>query len=438
MVGLPGVGKSTLARKAVADFNSLVFTCPPLPAPAQCVALASRIGNDPASPHPPADWQSVFHAVLRAARTTSQPWVLVLDDAHRLSEARARFLPALFEVLNEAREDAVPVHVLLVGPETGLPDEKTLIEGGPTTTIRVGPLPLRAAAPHLPGSEASEKVRAYGVFGGIPRVLGSLDTSVNVGTNVRRLMLSDEGPLASAPLAWLEGEVQTPTRYLAILRALADGPADWATIHAGVPDLTRGGQVAPYLKRLGELGMLETRTPLDAHSRSRTTRYSLTDPFLAFWLRFVLPWRMGEQRHTYPVPMREHYADAIRPKISPYLESVMPRVAQQHMQHDAIETLGTNARECGSLWGQQYDLPVAGILASGAAFYGKCFWRSPASEEDPLAALDSEIRETRYGFGRERRLRLCFTGRTAPTWLRRQVARRSDAELIDAGALLGE
>ena len=161
-------------------------------------------------------------------------------------------------------------------------------------------------------------------------------------------------------------------------------------------------------------------------------------PFLAFWLRFVLPWRMGEQRYTHPAPTREHYAHSIRPKISLYLESVMPRVAQQHMQHDAIETLGANARECGSLWGPQYELPVAGILASGAAFYGKCFWRSPASEEHPLAELDSEIRETRYGFGRERRLRLCFTGRAAPTWLRRQVARRSDAQLIDAGALLGE
>ncbi len=432
------MGKSTLARRAVADFNGLVFTCPPLPAPAQCAALVSRIVSDSPAPSPAADWPSAFHSLLNAARGTSQPWVLVLDDAHRLSEARARFLPSLLEVLGEARAEATPLHVLLVGKETGLPDEKTLIEGGPTTTVRVGPLPLRAAAPHLPGSEASAKVRAYGVFGGIPRVLGSLDTSVNVGTNVRRLMLSEEGSLAKAPLTWLEGEVQTPTRYVAILRALADGPTDWATIHAGVPDLTRGGQVAPYLKRLVEVGMVEVQTPLDAHSRSRSTRYSLTDPFLAFWLRFVLPWRLGEQRYTHPAPTREHYAESIRPMIPSYLESVMPRVARQHMRYDAIETLGANARDCGSLWGPQYDLPVAGILTSGAAFYGKCFWRSPASEEDPLAALDAEIRETRYGFGREGRLRLCFTGRAAPTWLRRQVARRSDAELIDAGALLGE
>ena len=55
----------------------------------------------------------------------------------------------------------------------------------------------------------------------------------------------------------------------------------------------------------------------------------------------------------------------------------------------------------------------------------------------PLDDLDARVRETRYGFGRERRLRLVFTGRTTPTWLRRAVARRRDAQLIEAGDLVG-
>jgi hypothetical protein len=443
ITGLPGVGKSSLVRRAVTDFEGLVCTCPPLPAPDQRFAVASRIERTGHPPGADADWPEIFAAILNAARSASRPWVLVLDDAHRLSEARARFLPSLIATLHTAAGDGVPLHVVLVGRHAGLPDEQEFPADFTVSTKRIPPLPLRAAANFLPGATAHARVRAYGVFGGIPRILSALDSSVTVGTNVRRLVLHGDGVLADAPLAWLEREVQKPTRYLAILRTLAYGAADWATVHTGVPDLTRSGQVAPYINRLAELGMVESATSLDAGTRSRSTRYSLTDPFLAFWLRFALPWRLDERRYDerrddQRSALREHYTRTVRPAVASHLESLMPGLARQHMRNDAIETLGGTARECGSLWGSSYEIPVAGILTSGAAFYGACSWKTPTRDADLLAALDADVRETRYGFGRERRLRLVFTGRAAPTWLRREVARRPDAELIDAGALLGE
>jgi hypothetical protein len=48
------------------------------------------------------------------------------------------------------------------------------------------------------------------------------------------------------------------------------------------------------------------------------------------------------------------------------------------------------------------------------------------------------VKNTRYGFGRERRLRIVFAGRPAPRWLRREIARDQDAALIDAAALVGD
>ncbi|MGB1656882.1 MAG: hypothetical protein ACPHO4_06000, partial [Longimicrobiales bacterium] len=56
----------------------------------------------------------------------------------------------------------------------------------------------------------------------------------------------------------------------------------------------------------------------------------------------------------------------------------------------------------------------------------------------PLKQLDLSIRETRYGFGRQGRIRLVFTGRSTPTWLRREVARRDDARIVDAAGLMGD
>ena len=78
------------------------------------------------------------------------------------------------------------------------------------------------------------------------------------------------------------------------------------------------------------------------------------------------------------------------------------------MRHDALETVGSNARECGSLWGAGYEISVAGILGSGSAFYGRPVDRRQRRIGE-LASLDRAIRETRYGFGREQRLRILFT-----------------------------
>jgi len=433
--GLSGVGKSALAKRAVSDYAGFVHRCPPAPDPGQRARLSARIrerGVESGFPEHNATWEELFRAILDLAHASDRPFVLTLDDTHRLMEARSRFTAPLIAMLTEARASGTRLHVVLIGQESSL----SALDVGDVTSppiVRVAPLPLRAAASHLPGSQPYEVVRAYGVFGGLPRVLSALDTSVTVGTNVRRLLLPDAGPLSEAPLTWLEREIQTPSRYVAILETLSRGEADWAAIHDGVPDLTRSGQVAPYLNRLIELGLISARRSLDAGPRTRGTRYAITDPFVAFWFRFIFPWRFSEQAEE----LGPHYARAIRPGINEHLEKVFPAVCRQHMTFDSAETLGSVPREGGSLWGGGTDIPIAGTLRSGAAYYGSSLWAPPNADGSPLTDLDAQVRGTRYGFGRERRLRLVFTGRDTPTRLRREIARRHDTELIDAAALIG-
>lgn len=394
-----------------------------------------KIGPDSEIP----SWSELFRELLDRA-TSSRPFVLILDDAHRLQDARSRFEAGLAEALTTARASQIPFHVVLAGRAGSMPDVGADFDvAAPSLLLQVDPLPLRAAAPHLPGTQASDKIRAYGVFGGLPGVLAYLDTSVTVGTNVRRLMLPDQGPLAELPMGWLERSVQTVTRYMSVLEALSLGEAEWADLSGAIPDLTKSGQVAPYLKRLAELGFIRSRRSLDAAPRSRSSRYALTDPFLAFWLRFILPWRVSE-RGSEIVP---HYADRIRPHIRDHLQRMMPMMCRRHMDIDALETLGSNARDSGSIWGPSAEIPVAGTLGSGAIYYGVCLWDPPTTRPQtptptPLMQLDRSIRETRYGFGRQGRIRLVFTGRSTPTWLRREVARRDDARIVDAAGLLGD
>lgn len=427
ITGIRGGGKSALARRGVSQHPSLVHRCAPLPDAAIRAALAERVGSASV------EWAEILEQIAARADGSDRPFTLVLDDAHRLAQARSRWLAPLLSLLaRRSSAGAAPMHVVLVGPRDGLPTEEQLAPHG-SDPIDVEPLHARAAAPLLPGSSAEDKLLAYGVFGGIPRVLVGLDRDLTLGTNVRHLVLSPDGALADAGAYWLERDVQTPARYHAALTALAPGETDWSSVHAGVPDLGRSGQVAPYLARLGELGLVTSRRSLDAEPGSRSTRYALADPFLAFWYRFVPSVRYGGEAESESAS----YGRAVRPSLDDHLRSVFPRLCRQHMRFDAVETLGANAREEGSLWGADYELPVAGLLRSGAAYYGACVWAPDRATESPLAHIERSMRETRYGFGRERRLRIVFTGRPPSPELRREIVRNRDAVLIDAAAMVG-
>lgn len=425
--GMRGIGKSALVARALDSFDHAVFRVPALPAPLQRRALAKALGGDGTSVP---SWDELFTAALRRARVGEGSFVLVLDDAHRLAEARARFMEPLLGALRTARSDGRALHVLLVGPLSGGP----LPDGGDSwvsESISVGPLPLRPASRLLPGSNPRDVLRAYGILGGIPRVLAAVDPEVTLATNVRRLVLDPHGPFADVPSIWLERDLQTPSRYNAILARLALGECDWGDLHQSVPDLTSSGQLAPYVKRLEELGLVAVRRSLDADPGSRSRRYALTDPLLAFWYRFVLPGSASGGSDTH-VRLRD-----MRDDLDAHLATVFPLVCRQHMAHDAIETVGANARELGSLWGAGYELPVAGLLTSGAAFYGACSWQPPVRGADPLGSLDTTARAARYGFGREHRLRLHFSSTEPPRWFERAAVRQDQCLLIGPGALVG-
>jgi hypothetical protein len=333
-------------------------------------------------------------------------------------------------MLARSRRDGHAVHVVLVSPElpSGSVGDET-----PALELTLPPHPFRAAAALLPGETAQERFRAWAVFGGIPANLAQVDPSASLGANLRRLVLTADGPLSDAPLTLLERVFQNPTRYVAILAALAGGERDWGAVQAGVPDLSASGQAAPYLKRLEEVGLVEARRSLDASPASRSRRYRIRDPFTAFWFRFVLPHRQRRAEGTADAL----YAEVVRPGLDTHALSLFPEACRDFMTHDAMEAFGANARECGSLWGTGYDIPVAGTLANGAPFYGTPVAPAGHAGASALRALDAQVRETRYGFGRERRIRLLFMQAEAPPALQREAARRHDVAVVGLDTLAG-
>lgn len=444
ITGLRGVGKTALVRRVLEDYASATVACPPLPEREilGCLGHALRTresqpgsGDAPLIPgdvDPPGDWAEAFGMALERAEPGGSPFVLALDDAHRLLQSHARYRGALTNTLRRARQENRALHVLLVGgvDDGDVSDDLNEMASPP---LQLEPLHFRAASRLLPGKTARDRIRAYSLFGGVPRVLARLDPSASIGSNVLRFLLAPQAPLDDVVRTWLERDVQNPTRYYTILSALATGEKTWGQIRTHFPEPTTSGQIAPYLQRLAELGLIRARTSLDARPGSRGRRYEAADPFLMAWFRFAFP-----LQHTLrPGRPRELFTRHVRPFWDDHASTVLPRIGRSFMEHDAIEVFGANARESGSIWGEQSEIPVAGVLASGAAYYGHTHWGRYPSGDQPLDVLDAHVRETRFAYGRERRLRLLITGHVLPRAVERALVRRLDAFAVSPDHLVG-
>ena len=469
VVGLPGVGKTETVLRAASDFIYLYHRVPPVSEPLQRMALKRTLdtfrqageiveGGGGGGSGAPGDveaageatgstptWEMLFQAVVDTA-PEGVPLVFVVDDAHRWVESRARFESTLQGAIRGGKKSGRSVHVTLVAPEVqGTRLKKEDLQ----PPLHIRPLSFRAAWPLLPGATTMDRLRSYTVFGGLPGVLTLLDKRTSLESNLRRVFLDRNAPLREAPITLLETSFQRPNRYAAILAALARGEGDWARVQAGVGDLTSSGQAGPYLKRLEDIGLVEARRSLDSTPRTRSRRYRITDPFYSFWFRFVLPlresltgsaldpatpWRaggsVGESRET-------PSARGLLAGLNEQVASTLPEICRRYMTFDAMEEFGANARECGSLWGPGYEFPVAGVLRNGMPFYGHIGPVGAQATPSALAEMDAQIRETRYGFGRERRLRVLFSGGEGSQALLRQLARRDDAAVVALDKLAG-
>jgi hypothetical protein len=265
----------------------------------------------------------------------------------------------------------------------------------------------------------------------MPSVVRRLDPAVGLSANVRRTVLDPDAPLLHAGVDLLRREVQSPARYASILRALALGRREWGELAAAVPDLTSSGQLGPYLARLEALRLVEVRRSLDARDRSRSRRYHAPDPFVSFWYRCVLPHLTELEAGD----AADVWTRRIRPALDEHVRLFFPDLARAYVRRYA-EQLRSPARESGALWGPGYELDVAATLRSGAACYGICHWRDEPVGEDTLTAIAAALRQSRYGFGREVRLRVIFHGREVGDAVVRRAARDEHIRLVGLEELL--
>jgi uncharacterized protein len=357
--------------------------------------LINSIGADPVL-EGLNDWPSVLGWLERHAQQ-HPGFTVVLDEFPYLCEAQPA-LPSLVQAAwDRIHANGVQLNLVLCGSKIAFMEnllaERNPLRGRQTIELDLEPLPYRDAALGLPDWSVDECIKACCLLGGMPYYLSLIDSELTLEENLLELVLERGAPLFDEPNLLLQSELSSVQRYASILHAVSDGCHTWGEIIGRVKDFKDGAQLAPYIRKLEGLRLVEVTRSLDAGERDRDRRYFLADPFLEFWFRFVLPNRSAlEAGHA-----RSVLEDLIRPHLDEFLGAAFERICREYVRRYGQELLGQPAREVGRVWAADYDLDVAGKLIKGGTLYGECKWWKDPIGENVLERLLETSPQSNYG-----------------------------------------
>ncbi len=443
--GPRGRGKTALLHAAFQDLPVVHFQASNLPEGAlvrDLEALALVLFGEVPTPRRPGvlplpsgegGWLSLLIGIVDRIEADGRRLIVIFDGMDPLLST-ARGLPAhLAEMFESALSRGLPLSLVLTARSRGVLESLSGPDGPmppPDLEVSLGSLPFRVAGWGHGAVDAEDAFHRWALLGDHPAHLPRTRRRRSLEGAVLSRVLRPSGDLFESPLRRLEGTFQRPARYAAILRALSSGPLDWSGILERAPGIETGGQLAPYLRRLEEEGLVVVELPLDADPESRSRRYGLANPFLSFWFGSVLPHRSLLLAHG----AEQVWKERIRPSLSGHMQVWLEEAARRWLLEHAEEQLGAPARQTGALWAGDADFPVAGRLTNGQVCYGLVEW----GDVGGLAAdMTHRMKEVRYGLGREARSPLFFLAGGVDEELRRLVAREPLARIIGFEQLMG-
>jgi len=350
------------------------------------------------------DWRTALDAVADWALAEG-PVLLVLDEFQHI----ARESPEVGTVINvwwRERGRAAPVFVVLSGSEVGFFEREVVNYSSSTYGRRAGQLRLEPFRPRdvglfLPDWTAEDRVRAYAVFGNMPYYLSRVRPDASLEQNILDLVLMRDGLLHEEARLLLDVELPDANTYFSVLRAIAAGQTRVNQIdqRTGIGDTSR---VSQMLDRLQRLWLVRKELPVTVRNpeRSRQSFYRITDPYLRFWFRFVLP---AQGRLADAEGARRHLEGRIMPQLDEFVSSpAFEEVCQEWLRRE------TDAAAVGWWWGKLREMKGAALRNvdreldavavnddGGAIAIASCKWtegRMRLAERDRLEALATHLR----------------------------------------------
>ena len=222
--------------------------------------------------------------------------------------------------------------------------------------MHVAPLDPRAVGEITAAANAADAIDRYLVVGGLPLLAASWPARAGLRAFLNSAVADDQTPFATTALRVLASEFQRDLQAERVLRAIGHGE----TAHGRIADRSgvKGNTLSAALEVLVDVKGLVSRTlPYAVPPSKQPARYTIVDPYLRFWLRFVGPHlaELSRGRSDLVIARIERDWTAYRGRaVEPVVRTALERLLADP---ELAEKLG-GARHVGSWWKRDHSIEI--------------------------------------------------------------------------------
>lgn len=235
-------------------------------------------------------WTAALRAFAQSV-TASEPAILVIDELPYLTELGSRFAADLQRAWDRALESS-PVLLICIGSDVRMMEtllaERSPLHGRPTLEMRIAPLSPAAVGEITGTDNAAEAIDRYLVVGGFPLLAASWPPSASLREFLAEALRDDQTPFATTALRIMASEFERELQARKVIEAIGHGDTAYSRIQSrsGV----KGNTLTAALEVLVEAKRLVVKElPYAAPPGKTAAKYTISDPYIRFWLRFVGP-----------------------------------------------------------------------------------------------------------------------------------------------------
>ena len=390
---------------------------------------------------PLANWDAAFAHLARMA--TAGPLLVIFDEYQYAAESDPTLASRLQRWWSREASE-LPLYMVLCGSYVRFFVRSVLAGpayGRNTGSLQLRPLDYRQAALFFPDWSPEDRIRAYAVTGGIPHYLLQFTAHRSLPWNIAHNVLQRGAVLYQEAELLVREELREPRVYYSILRAMSDGLTRVSDITARVRGAAGGSDLSAYLTTLQDLELAEYVRPVVGDSIRRGI-WTVSDPYLRFWFRFVLPHR---RRLEHGVDVERFYADVVGPALDHFVSKpTFEEICRTWILDQLAAGRWSAIDRVGAWWGPvsaptrvqsrrqaEAELDVIGVAGNRVVAAGEAKWtREPIS----FSALNHLREVLQYVPGANSETELVLFGRQFEARLK-AAAVGERVRLVDAADL---
>ena len=321
-------------------------------------------------------WDAFFEYLYQ--KSLKDRLIIVIDEFPYLVKGN-KVLPSILQEYWDLKLSQGKIFLVICGSSVSMMEKllgyKSPLYGRRTAQMKLKPLNFFSAKEFFPRYSLEEFVKAYGILGGTPAYLLEFDDEKSIEENLRDYFRADSFLYGDA-LFILREELEEPRNYFAIMEAIARGKTTLNEIvnETGLERAT----VGKYLSVLIDLDLVRREIPVTASWKSRKGRYYVTDPYFAFWFRYVYP-----NLDLIETGQGEELIELVMKDFNNYLGWVFEEIAKQFLiELNKRKELPFRFTKLGRWWhrGEEIDL-VALNEREKKALFVEVKWKDLSKRE---------------------------------------------------------